>query len=355
MNITVVFPTPEAWDTFVQAQSGHFLQTARWGILKQATANWDYEIIALEQDGQLVAGAMVLYWQAPLRLGTVAYVPRGPVIDWNNDELVEALLRSLDSAAHRHRAIILKIEPDLEDLPQMRNRLAGLGLKVSAHTIQPQNTILVDVEGTEESILARMNQGTRRKIRIAAKRDVKIRHGKAEDIASFYSLMVLTGQRDDIGIRSLEYYQKTFGLFAPGQATLILASYQEHDLGGIMALTIGKRAWYLYGASSNEERERMPNYAIQLEAIRWAREHGCIEYDLWGIPNVSEAILEAQFQQRQDGMWGLYGFKRGFGGRIWHTIGAWDRPYNLLFYFLYKTAAGLRDWWRDKKHIVTTH
>ena len=121
-----------------------------------------------------------------------------------------------------------------------------------------------------------------------------------------------------------------------------------------MTLALGKRAWYLYGASSNEERERMPNYAVQWEAIRWARERGCTEYDMWGIPDVDEATLEAQFQHRQDGMWGLYGFKRGFGGSIWRAVGAWDKPYKPLLYAGYKTAAALRDWYRDIRHIVTT-
>ncbi|MBN1310061.1 MAG: peptidoglycan bridge formation glycyltransferase FemA/FemB family protein [Anaerolineae bacterium] len=355
MSTTVLSPTPETWDSFVEAQSGHFLQTSRWGEIKRTTANWEYDIIALEENGQLIAGALMLYWQAPLGLGTIAYVARGPVIDWNDDERVVALLHALDAAARRHRAIMLKVEPHLEDTPEVRERLAGFDLTASTHNIQPKCTILIDLGGTEEGVQARMNQGTRRKIRTAGKRDVKIRHGKTEDIDSFYELTAITAQRDKIAIRSLEYHRKLFDLFAPNHATLIMASYQDRDLGGILVLALGKHAWYLYGASSNEERERMPNYAVQWEAIRWARERGCTEYDLWGIPDEDEQTLEAQFQHRRDGLWGVYGFKRGFGGRVWQSVGAWDRPYNPLLYAVYKIAAAIRDWWRARMNIVTSH
>lgn len=337
MSTTVTHPSPQAWDSFVEEQGGHFLQVSRWGALKQTTG-WDHQIVALKQHNRLVAGALILYWRLPLGLGAIAYVPRGPVVDWDDQELAAALLAALDSAAQRRRAVLLKLEPDVEDSPAMRQRLAGLGLKLSRHPIQPLNTIIVDTTGTEESILAGMNQGTRRKIRTAGKQDVSVKHGGIEDMTSFNRLMAITGQRDNFGVHSPEYYRAVFELFAPGYAALVIASYQGQDLGALMAFALGKRAWYLYGASSNEERERMPNYAAQWEAIRWARERGCTEYDLWGIPDADEATLEAQFQTRSDGLWGVYGFKRGFGGRVWRAVGAWDRVYNPLLYAVYGLA-----------------
>ncbi len=148
----------------------------------------------------------------------------------------------------------------------------------------------------------------------------------------------LRSQRDSFGVHSPEYYRTALDLFAPDYATLLLASYQGRELGGLMAFALGKRAWYFYGASSNEERERMPNYALQWEAISWARERGCTEYDLWGIPDEDETTLEAHFQTRDDGLWGVYGFKRGFGGRVWRAVGAWDRVYNPVLYILYSLA-----------------
>jgi lipid II:glycine glycyltransferase (peptidoglycan interpeptide bridge formation enzyme) len=103
-----------------------------------------------------------------------------------------------------------------------------------------------------------------------------------------------------------------------------------------MAFAQGKRAWYLYGASSNLHREVMAPYLLQWEAIRWARGRGCVEYDLWGIPDAGEDELEAHFADRQDGLWGVYRFKRGFGGRVWRSVGTWDRVYNPRLYRLYR-------------------
>ena len=80
----------------------------------------------------------------------------------------------------------------------------------------------------------------------------------------------------------------------------------------------------------------MPAYLLQWEAMRWARNQGCTEYDLWGVPDEEEATLEEQFTERSGGLWGVYRFKRGFGGRLMRTPGAWDRIYSKPLYALYR-------------------
>jgi lipid II:glycine glycyltransferase (peptidoglycan interpeptide bridge formation enzyme) len=80
----------------------------------------------------------------------------------------------------------------------------------------------------------------------------------------------------------------------------------------------------------------MPNYVLQWEAMRWARSLGCTEYDLWGIPDVDENTLENNFQSRLGGLWGVYRFKRGFGGEVRRGLGPWDRVYNPILYKLYR-------------------
>ena len=109
-----------------------------------------------------------------------------------------------------------------------------------------------------------------------------------------------------------------------------------------MVFTAGERAWYLYGASNNQERNRMPTYLLQWEAMLWAKQRGCLEYDLWGIPDYEEQVLEDQFEKRHDGLWGVYRFKRGFGGSIARSADAWDRVYSPLFYTLYR-------WWINRQ------
>ncbi|MBC8100535.1 MAG: peptidoglycan bridge formation glycyltransferase FemA/FemB family protein, partial [Armatimonadetes bacterium] len=95
---------------------------------------------------------------------------------------------------------------------------------------------------------------------------------------------------------------------------------------------------YLYGASANDKRNLMASYGAQWLAMRWAREHGCEVYDLWGIPDADEATLEADFQTRSDGLWGVYGFKRGWGGIVARSDGAWDVVYQPIIYAAYQAA-----------------
>jgi peptidoglycan pentaglycine glycine transferase (the first glycine) len=106
-------------------------------------------------------------------------------------------------------------------------------------------------------------------------------------------------------------------------------------LAALMVFAYGKRSWYFYGGSANIHRERMPNYLLQWEAMRWARTQGCTEYDFWGVPDADLETLEAGFTQRTDGLWGVYRFKRGFGGELRRALGPWDRVYQPLLYRLY--------------------
>ena len=86
----------------------------------------------------------------------------------------------------------------------------------------------------------------------------------------------------------------------------------------------------------------MPTYIVQWYAIRWARDRGCQTYDLWGVPDHDLETLEANFASRNNGLWGVYRFKRGFRGDLVQTIGAWDRPYNPLLYLFYKLLFRLK-------------
>ncbi|MDX1436346.1 MAG: peptidoglycan bridge formation glycyltransferase FemA/FemB family protein, partial [Anaerolineales bacterium] len=103
----------------------------------------------------------------------------------------------------------------------------------------------------------------------------------------------------------------------------------------VLVFAYGNRAWYFFGASTSKERIRMPAYLLQWEAIRWARSRGCSAYDLWGVPDYDFETLESGFTERSDGLWGVYRFKRGFGGQLMRASGPWDRVYSPTLYRLY--------------------
>lgn len=337
-------PELERWDAFVESHTdGHLLQTADWGRLK-GRFGWTSDIVAIrdlqDEKRKVLAGAQILYRPLPLRLGTMAYIPAGPLL--SNDDpahnINQALWLAIHQVARRRRAAFLKVEPCdwYRPRPDLAAQLEQAGFRPSPQTIQPPRTIVLDISTDEETILRRMNQSTRYKARLGPKKEVAVREGTSADVASFNALMDITGRRDRFGVHEPAYYQAAFDLFSPGEhCALLLASYQGRDLAGLMVFRSGHNAYYFYGASSNEERSRMPTYIVQWEAIRWAKRHGALRYDLWGIPDSDETTLEAQFESRHDGLWGVYGFKRGFGGQVVRSVGAWDRPYNRLLYGAY--------------------
>jgi len=321
----------DAWKQFIAAHpSAHILQTAEWGELKGSFGWEPVRVVAGE------FGAQILFRRLPLGF-TLAYLPK-PVFGVQFSVFGEQFWAEIDVLCRKKRAIFLKIEPDSwEDAP----RNTHYALRISPQNIQPPRTIILSLQGSEEDILARMKQKCRYNIRLAEKKDVTVRAW--DDLEGFHHLMQVTGGRDGFGVHSLDYYRKAYDLFHPaGMAELLLAEFDGRPLAALMVFALGARAWYLYGASNDEQRNRMPTYLLQWEAIRWARARGCVEYDLWGVPDEDEATLEAQFETRHDGLWGVYRFKRGFGGEVKRAAQALDRVYMPWLYRLYLMWMGKR-------------
>jgi lipid II:glycine glycyltransferase (peptidoglycan interpeptide bridge formation enzyme) len=149
--------------------------------------------------------------------------------------------------------------------------------------------------------------------------------------------MQQTAARDDFAAHSAEYFAAAYALFKSREMVeLFVAELDGEPLAALMVFAHGRRAWYLYGASTDRERNRMPTYLLQWEAMRWAKSRGCDQYDLWGVPDVDLDVLEAEFEKRRRGLWGVYRFKRGFGGKLSRSAGAWDRVYLRPQYAAYR-------------------
>ncbi len=313
------------WQAFLDERpNAHLLQTGEWGELKSA---FGWQAVRLRTSS---LGAQILFRRLPLRF-TFAYMPK-PMAEDRQWMLDDAFWEEVDAACRSRRAVFLKVEPDLwaEQFDQDLN----LKFVLSPHNIQPPRTILVDLNGSEDEILARMKQKTRYNIRLAQKKGVTVRVWG--DIPAFHRMMLVTGGRDGFGVHSLEYYQRVYDLFHPaGMCELLAAEHEGRLLAALMIFARGQRAWYFYGASADEGRNLMPTYLLQWEAMRWARARGCTAYDLWGVPDEDEAVLEANFETRRDGLWGVYRFKRGFGGELKRAAQALDRVYMPLAYRLY--------------------
>jgi lipid II:glycine glycyltransferase (peptidoglycan interpeptide bridge formation enzyme) len=315
------------WDAFVEAHPyGHFLQSWGWGELKTG-AHWQPLRLALCAPGEetIVAAAQVLRRTAfhlPPRLGHLAYLPKGPLVDWHattadGTPLARVFLLQLRAYLRARGALALQIEPPLSvDGPAASaalHLLRELGFH-PAPTVQPLRTITLDLRPGEETLLARMKEKWRYNVRLATRKGVEVRPASSlADVRAWYTLLQITGARDEFGIHTFEYYQKVWEIFVPrSQARLFLAYFQGELLAGIFVTCLGHEAIYLYGASSNAHRNLMPNYLLQWEAIRWARETGALSYDFWGIPASDEP---------DEAMTGVYRFKSGWGGQVVSFLG----------------------------------
>ncbi len=320
-----------AWEDFADERGGHLLQSWQWGEIK-APSGWSPLRLALveQQSQQIVATAQILRRSAPhlpLRAGYLAYMPKGPLLDWSHPTLCSTFFTHLNAHLSRQGAIALRLEPDVDaesaSAALMTQQLRALAFQTST-PVQPIRSILLDLTPDETTLLTQMKEKWRYNVRLAARKGVSVREAaNVEDVRSWYTLLQTTSTRDQFGIHTLDYYLHAWHTLAPQHARLLLAEHEGHLLAGIFVSLYARQAIYLYGASSNEQRQLMPNYLLQWEAIRWAKSMGASSYDFWGIPATDNS---------DEAMAGVYRFKSGWGGRVVQFPGAFERVYRPLLY-----------------------
>lgn len=307
----------------------HILQTSHWAALK--TPVWTAEHLLWGEAEAPAAAATLLarrLGRLPIR---ILYAPKGPLAPPDFDRW-EDLLGALEQVARQRQALFVKIDPDVdaesERGQRLRECLQARGWVFSAEQIQFRNTVLSDLTGDEEALLAGMKPKTRYNIRLAERKGVRVQ--VSADFATFYQLYAQTAARDGFLIRPRDYY---LGVMSRMQGCnlgqLLLAEVAGEVVAGLFLLRLSPTAWYFYGASSERQREFMPNYLLQWEAMRWAKAQGCTTYDWWGAPDRLD---------ESDPMWGVYRFKQGFGGCFTPWIGAWDFAPRPLLYRAYTQA-----------------
>ena len=349
------FDADAAWDAFAASHpNGHILQTACWAQLKSAFG-WTYERAELRTipspDAPILGGASILYRRLPWGQ-KIAYVPKGPVVDWDAPDQARAVITMARVFGQKAHAALLKVEPELPDSAAVSARMASYGFTRSPQRVQPLSTIHIDLGADEEAILSRMKPKWRYNVRLAERKGVTVREGTAADLPAIQKLMNITGERDGFGVHNAEYHAAATALFAPSsfvlrpssasaQMTWLLAEAEGEVLAAIAIFALGTRAWYMWGASGESGRNLMPNHALQWAAMRWAKARGCTLYDLWGIPDEVGADPDAYAEPEswgEGGLWGVYRFKQGFGGQVVRYTGAWDMPLSKPGYALYQLA-----------------
>ncbi len=335
-------PTKAAWEVaLAKFSTAHALQSWTWGKFKSRWG-WTAARYLLQIEDQPLAAFQVLKRQLPRLPFSILYVPKGPALDYNDAALRRVVLAELEAIARREKAIFIKIDPDVvkswglePERPspigaKFLTELKQRGWRFANEQIQFRNTVELAVQRPEEELLAAMKSKTRYNIRLAGRKGITVRQGTPDDFAVIAEMYGETAVRDHFAIRPLPYYLDIWNAFyQAGMAQPLLAEFEGEPIAAVVLVKYGRRAIYMYGASTDKERKRMPNYLLQWEAIRWAKAQGCETYDFWGAPD--------EFDE-SDRLWGVWRFKAGFNGQVVHTIGAWDYVVRPFWYWLYATA-----------------
>lgn len=323
------------WNSLVSSLPlAHILQSWEWGEFK---SRYGWSARRFVWDGGRAAAQVLsrrLFRPAFAGQPCVLYVPKGPLLDWEDEALRSQVLADLEALARREHAILIKIDPDLETpffpLPSARREPKGHNWQFSPDQIQFRNTVTLDLRRSEAELLSAMKQKTRYNIRLAEKKGVRVRLGTSADLDLLYRMYAETSIRDGFVIRAADYYRDAWGSFITARlAQPLIAEVEGEPISALILFKFAKTAWYMYGMSREIHRDKMPNHLLQWEAVRWAQAQGCETYDFWGAP---DEFVES------DPMWGVWKFKEGFGGQVARHVGAWDYAPSPFVYRLYTTV-----------------
>jgi lipid II:glycine glycyltransferase (peptidoglycan interpeptide bridge formation enzyme) len=320
----------QQWNDFVAASvCCNITQSYEWGKLGPHLGAEALYVGVVDDDGQLCAVMLILITSAPILRRTYFYAPRGPVIDDPDSPAMTVLLNFVKAEARRRGAFMLKIEPSVPDGDvRWLTVLKKQGFRTNPYATHIRNEWVLDIRPDEKDILAGMKEKWRYNVRLAGRKGVTVRRGEGKaDLDTFYNIYQETSERDQFFIHNRDHYDDVMHLYSEGdRAALFLAEYEGKAIAGIIVLRLGRWSWYMYGASSNEYRNLMPNHLLQWNGMQWAKSHDCWYYNFRGIPDVLE--------ERQE-LWGVYVFKRGFGGYAMRALETHDLVYQPLIYGIY--------------------
>ena len=318
------------YEAFVQSHpKGNFAQSYLWGKQKPM---WQWDAIAVRGEDGAIRGSLAVMTRKVPGIGrTLMYGCRGPVCDLDDRETFSQLLDGAKVLAKKYKSYVIKIDPDVPSSnTAFSSMLQSFGFRAKEggknfEAIQPRYVFRLNVEGkTEEELLANFHQKWRYNIRLAERKGVTVRICGKEMVPAFSDLMLTTGVRDGFVTRKPEYFAAMLDNLGEHARLYMAFDPSDTPIAGTLAIHYGDKVWYLYGASSNEHRNLMPNYLLQWRMIQWAVKTNCRIYDFRGVSgDVSE----------DNPLYGLFRFKQGFGGDFTEFVGEMDLVLSPVIYW----------------------
>ena len=320
------------WDEFVKKYPT-IHQASAWGHFQAKNpTRGAYWIVILEEKGKIIGGSMIIRHGLPKGFCWF-YSARGPILDYSkkeNPEQIRSIFEALKPLAAKENAIFYRIDPPFPKEKQKKIK----GAHLTHLGFQPENSLFLNLEQSEEKILQQMKPKGRYNIRLAEKKGVKIRTADPrepakfeKDLTTFHKILHETTMRDKFYGHKKAFYRNMIETLYPDNAKLYLAEYEGKIIAGIIATFFEDEAIYYYGASSNTYRNVMAPYLLQWHAIKEAKSRGCRYYDFLGI--APEKAKNHPWQ-------GVTEFKKKFGGTPVDYAAPLDFPFKKFWYWLYR-------------------
>lgn len=377
-----------------------FYQKEYWGKLKK-DGGWNYKLVGMKKNNKIFGATLLLFKNLPLGL-KLFYSPRGFLIDYNDEELLKEFVLEIKEYVKKEKGFILKIDPYVEyktrdidgniveggvDNSKVVENLKKLGFKHYGFNkdiskeLQPRWMYVLDLKGkTEDEIFSNFSKHYRKTIRRTEKQGLVVERISKDKLMDYKKIMEHTSSRRDFIDRPYSYYENMYNEI--GENLIINVCYLDTNLGinkfkdeikkiegyqdikdyhlkdiedykkkielyesyqkkygdkiplaGTMSIVCGKEYLNLFGGAYEEFMHYDAQYLIKWHTMKEALNLGCEIYNFYGI--------SGNFEKENNDMYGVYEFKRGFGGRVVELIGEFDliisKPKYCLYNFMFKT------------------
>jgi lipid II:glycine glycyltransferase (peptidoglycan interpeptide bridge formation enzyme) len=318
MSYTLQLITEKShWESFVLSRpEANFLQSWNWGEFHEKLGKKVVRLAVLNE-GTIIGGALCVKEVA--KRGTYVTIAGGPLLDWTNKELVTFFFAEVQKYASQEKCLFVRFRPQAIDTPELRQVVHSLNISEAPMHLTADLTLQLDLQKTEEELLAEMRKNTRYDVRRAEKEGITIKTSTdPAEIKPFYDHQVALAKKHGFVPFTYEFLFEQFSTFVKDEQVQLFHAYKGDELlASAFIIFYNQEAVYHYGIST-PANDRLPgSYACQWAAIKWAKERGGLKYNFWGI--APEGNTTHRFA-------GVSLFKRGFGGQEVQYLPAHDLP-----------------------------
>ncbi|MBO7664758.1 peptidoglycan bridge formation glycyltransferase FemA/FemB family protein [Candidatus Saccharibacteria bacterium] len=321
------------WDEFITSfEDTNFLQS--WDFYEFHAARGKQIVRRIfKKDDKIVAAYAGVVETA--KRGTYMAIAGGPIVDWQNQTLVKTVFKDIADQGKAHRCVFVRVRPQLELSEKSLQLMQQLGLKKAPMYLSVEYAGVLNLEKSEEEILAGASQGFRRKLRKAEKEGITVETSTdPATVKTFYNLEVEHAKRQGFVAFSEEFLTKQFAAFAKNDEVIMYIAKKDGEiLAENFMVFYGNEASYHYGVSSPLGNRYSAAPLLHMEAMREARKRGIKRYNLWGIVGLDET---------KHRFYGVSEFKRSFGCEELKYTPAHDLILNKFKYLLNKFVETIR-------------